>query len=141
VKVLLVDDSAGLRARLAQMVREVCGPDCVREAGDAESALEIARSWIPDLVVLDIRMPGMSGLAILPHIKAACSSSVVIVLTNEASEHHRRQSISIGADFFFDKSKDFGRVVDVVGEMLTKLGETSHGRSGGAPMGGDRDRT
>ena len=141
MKVLLVDDSAGLRARLAQMVREVCGMDCVREAGDAESALEIARAWIPDVVVLDIRMPGTSGLAILPQLKAASSSSVVIMLTNEASEHHRRQSISIGADYFFDKSKDFARVVDVVGEMLTKLGETSHGRSGGPPMGRDRNAT
>lgn len=141
MKVLLVDDSAGLRARLAQMVREVCGMDCVREAGDAESALEIARTWIPDVVVLDIRMPGASGLAILPQLKAASRSSVVIMLTNEASEHHRRQSMTIGADYFFDKSKDFARVIDVVGEMLTKLGATSDGRSGGAPMGRDRNAT
>lgn len=125
MKVLVVDDSLALRTRLIQMLREVCGAESVREAADADGALTQASTWVPDVVVLDLHMPGTSGLAILPRIREALPSCVVIVLTNEASEPHRRESLSRGADHFFDKSKDFDRVAQVVGAMLTTCGETS----------------
>jgi DNA-binding NarL/FixJ family response regulator len=117
VKVLVVDDSDALRARLTEMLREVCGDDGVREAAGADEGLVLVGEMSPDVVVLDLHMPGKNGLSILAKLKAAACPPLVIVLTNDPSEAHRRESMSQGADHFFDKSKDFGRVVDVVVDL------------------------
>jgi two-component system, NarL family, response regulator DevR len=113
VRVLVVDDSPAIRARLVAMLREVPGVEPYEAAG-ADEALEAIRASAPDLVVLDVHMPGMSGIDVLPIIKALPSPPVVVILTSHPTEHHRRISLAQGADFFFDKSRDFARVVELV---------------------------
>lgn len=115
---LVVDDSAAIRARLAAMLREVPGVE-VCEADGADEALDIARRRAPNVVLLDLHMPGKSGLAVLPELKAVSPSPVVIVLTTHPTEHHRRLCLGHGADYFFDKSADFAKLV------LGLLGPTS----------------
>jgi len=95
------------------MLREVPGVE-PHEAAGADEALEAMRASSPDLVVLDVHMPGMSGIDVLPIIKALPSPPVVVILTSHPTEHHRRLSLAHGADFFFDKSRDFARVVELV---------------------------
>ncbi|HEY3818533.1 MAG TPA: response regulator [Polyangiaceae bacterium] len=113
MRILVVDDSPAIRARLVAMLREI--PDVEPyEAGGADEALAAIGERVPDLVVLDVHMPGKSGLDVLPTIKALPSPPVVIILTSDPSEHHRRLSLAYGADFFFDKSRDFARVVELV---------------------------
>jgi DNA-binding NarL/FixJ family response regulator len=113
VKVLLVDDSAAIRARLVAMLREVPGVE-IREAAHADEALEAVRAEPPDLVVLDVHMPGKSGLEVLAPIKAAPSRPLVVVLTSHPTEPHGRLSLARGADLYLDKSRDFGRLVELV---------------------------
>lgn len=86
----------------------------VDEARDADEALRALAALAPVLVVLDIHMPGKTGFSILPLIKAAPSPPLVIVMTNYPTEHLRRKCLDVGADFFFDKSKQFERVIEVV---------------------------
>jgi DNA-binding NarL/FixJ family response regulator len=50
----------------------------------------------------------------LPLLKATAASPLVVVLTSHPTELHRRQCLALGADYFFDKSRDFARVVDVI---------------------------
>lgn len=116
VRVLVVDDSSVVRARLVAMIREVRGVVVVDEARDAREALEVSRANPPDLVVLDIHMPGASGTAILPLLKALPTAPLVAVLTNDPHEAHRRECLLGGADFFFDKAKEFERVLEVIAE-------------------------
>jgi len=113
VRILVVDDSSAIRARLVAMLREVPGVE-LHEAGGADEALHAIDAHRPELVVLDVHMPGMSGIDVVPIIKALPSPPVVVVLTSHPTEHHRRLSIAHGADFFFDKSRDFARVVELV---------------------------
>lgn len=94
------------------MLREVAL--LVDEAGDADAAVELVRTHAPTLVILDLQMPGKSGLEILPILKARAEPPIILVLTNEATEHHRRECMAHGADFFFDKSTQFDRVLDVL---------------------------
>jgi DNA-binding NtrC family response regulator len=114
VIVLVADDSKAIRDRLVAMVREVSGVRDVREAEDSLTALQIVVDGEPHVVLLDVRMPGESGIDVLPRMKATKSSPVVIVLTNHPTPLHRRQAMENGADHFFDKSKDFQQVIDVV---------------------------
>jgi len=113
VRILVVDDSPAIRARLVAMLREIPGVEPY-EAGGAGEALAAMRVFVPDLVVLDVHMPGMSGIDVLPAIKALPSPPVVVILTSDPTEHHRRLSLAHGADFFFDKSRDFARVLELV---------------------------
>jgi CheY-like chemotaxis protein len=114
VRVLVVDDSAAVRDRLVAMLRETERIARVEEATSADEALESVRARSHDAIILDLQMPGKIGLAILHELKRGPLPPLVIVLTNDASEHHRRECFARGADFFFDKSKHFDRVVDVV---------------------------
>jgi two-component system response regulator DevR len=113
VRILVVDDSAAIRARFVAMLRELPGVE-PHEATGADEALEAVRALPHDLVMLDVHMPGKSGIDVVPIIKALPSPPVVVVLTSHPTEHHRRLSLAQGADYFFDKSRDFGRVLELV---------------------------
>jgi DNA-binding NarL/FixJ family response regulator len=116
VRVLVIDDSAIVRARLVSMIREVHGVVAVDEARDPREALDRAQASLPNIVVLDIHMPGGSGMAILPRLKALASTPIVAVLTNDSDDAHRRECLLIGADFFFDKATEFERVLEIIAE-------------------------
>jgi DNA-binding NarL/FixJ family response regulator len=113
VKVLVVDDSPAIRARLMTLLREVDGLE-LSEASGADEALDRLASGGVHVVLLDLHMPGKTGLDVLPAIKAREPAPLVIVLTGHPTEHHRRTSLALGADYFFDKSHDFGRVLELL---------------------------
>jgi DNA-binding NarL/FixJ family response regulator len=116
VKVLVIDDAHVVRTRLAAMLGEVPGAAVV-EAATAAAALRAFRTEAPDVVVLDLHLAGESGLDLVPHAKRDCPAALLVVLTNDPSEHHRRECAWIGVHFFFDKSRDFDRVVEIVTEV------------------------
>jgi DNA-binding NarL/FixJ family response regulator len=113
VKVLVIDDSAAVRGRLVALLGELSGVE-VFEAAGATQAIETLQRETLAIIVLDLHMPGMHGLTFLPILRRAQASAVVVVLTNDASPAHRRQCEERGANFFFDKSRDFERIADVV---------------------------
>jgi DNA-binding NarL/FixJ family response regulator len=118
VKVLVVDDSRAVRSRLAAMIREVEGVERVCEASNADEALDLARSFMPGLVVLDLHMPGRGGFDVLRRLRAGPGPGpTVIVLTNSASEPYRRQSAVYGAAYFFDKSTEVEQLMNVVADL------------------------
>jgi CheY-like chemotaxis protein len=113
VRVLVVDDSPAIRLRLMTLLREVDGLDLF-EASGADEALRSLAVEAVDVVLLDLHMPGRTGLDVLPSIKASVPSPLVIVLTGHPTDHHERLCLAMGADFFFDKSKDFTRVLELL---------------------------
>ncbi|MGH7293395.1 MAG: response regulator [Polyangiaceae bacterium] len=113
MRILVVDDSPAIRARLLAMLVELPGVE-VREAAGADEAMESIQVSAPDLVVLDLHMPGKTGLELLPQIKSLPVVPIVVMMTGEATEHHRRTCLALGADFFFDKSRDFARMLELV---------------------------
>ncbi len=113
MRVLVVDDSPGIRSRLVALMREVPGVEPA-EAEGADTALEHVRRVGADVVILDLHMPGKSGLEILPQLKRLAAAPVVVVLTSHPTDLHRRQCLALGADYFFDKSRDFAQVLDVI---------------------------
>lgn len=114
MKVLVVDDSSGVRTRLAGMLCELAGVEEVLQADRTSEALAMARASSPGVIVLDLNLGEENGLALLPLLRREHARAVVIVLTNHASPAHRRQCEASGASYFFDKSNDFGRVVELV---------------------------
>ena len=105
-RVLVVDDvdlfRKGLRAALAEAGFDVCG-----EAERAEEAVSAAETLQPDIVVLDILMPGISGLDVVEKITAVAPESSVILLTGSESEEDLLTGIRAGARGYVVKDTPF----------------------------------
>jgi len=76
--VLIVDDEPDIRL-LVRMHAEMLGHEVVAEAKDGREAIEMAREHDPEVIVLDVMMPGMTGLEALPAIREACPGAVVVI--------------------------------------------------------------
>lgn len=118
MKVLIADDSAVLRERLASMISELPNVEAIAQARDASEAVEMARELRPDAAILDIRMPGGGGVVALRRIKRDRPETTVIILTNYSSPQYRSECMRAGADYFFDKSTEFERAVEILGQGL-----------------------
>ena len=81
MKVLIVDDEPLARSRLANLVEELDIGDFVSEAANGREALRLADSETPDIVLLDIRMPGMDGLEVARHLSELEQPPAVIFTT------------------------------------------------------------
>jgi DNA-binding NarL/FixJ family response regulator len=117
LKVLIADDSALVRERLAAMVSDLEGVEIVGQATNAPEAMEIIERLNPDVVILDIRMPGGNGIQVLETIKASGTGSVVIMLTAFPYPQYRQKCLEAGADYFFDKATEFDRVIPVIEQL------------------------
>jgi len=114
MKVLIADDSQIVRERLAYLLGDVEGVEIVGQAEDAVEGSNLAETLRPDVAILDVRMPRGSGLDVLRSIKRANPSATVIVLTNFVDPEARQLCLARGADYFFDKSIEFDKAVDVL---------------------------
>jgi DNA-binding NarL/FixJ family response regulator len=124
MKVLIVDDSAIIRERLINMLSNLNEVEIVGEVDDAPDALAAVRALKPEAVILDIQMPGGSGIDVLRDIKRERLAPTVIMLTNFPHPQFRHTCLEARADFFFDKTTEFEKVMDVF-QGLT----TSHNRA------------
>jgi len=112
--VFLVEDSLAIRARLAATIRAIEGTELVGEAGTVGAAIDGIRATRPGAVILDLQLEDGSGLDVLKAIHPASSALHVAVLTNYATDQHRRACMDAGAEYFLDKSSDFPRIREIV---------------------------
>src|ERR671918_1215733 len=108
--VLIVDDHPLTRDALATLLRgsefEVVG-----EASDGEEAIALAGALEPDLVLLDLSMPGLDGLAALPRLREAAPESEVVVLTASGTDENLLAAIRGGAAGYLLKTEPPDRIV------------------------------
>jgi DNA-binding NarL/FixJ family response regulator len=97
IRVLIADDHAVVRSGLRQLMGDQPDLEVVGEAGDGREALEKVKSLKPNVIVLDIAMPGVSGLEAAGLIKEAVPSCQIVVLTMHGKENFVRQVLSSGA--------------------------------------------
>ena len=117
MKVLIVDDSAIVRERLKAMLTEIKELEKISQAKDSREAIRCFKKLNPEVVILDIRIPGVSGIDLLQKMKKSNQPPLVIVLTNYPYPQYRRKCIEAGADFFFDKSNEFNKVIEVLNQL------------------------
>lgn len=113
-KVFVVDDSTIVRERLITLLAEVPHVTIAGEAEMARDAIAGIQSKRPDIVVLDISMPGGSGIKVLEAVKKDQPAPMVIMLTNFDHPQYRHRCMQLGADHFLDKSSSFERVIEIV---------------------------
>lgn len=118
MRVLIVDDSAVVVKRLVTLLSELEEVEIVGEAQTCGEANERIRQLQPDVVILDIRMPGGSGIDVLETIKQTTPAPIVMMLTNFPYAQYREKCLRAGADFFFDKSTEFDQMIGVFRSLL-----------------------
>lgn len=108
-RVLVVDDDTLMRELLKALLRDE-GFTVVGEAKDGLSALALVDRVHPDLVCLDVNMPGLSGLDVLKSIKSRHESCRVVMISGDASMATVREAVGFGAVGFIVKPFKAGRV-------------------------------
>jgi DNA-binding NarL/FixJ family response regulator len=109
IRVLIVDDHPHTRAALSGLLEQT-GFDVAGEAEDGRDAIERARALQPDLVLLDLTMPGVGGLEALPGVRAAAPACEVVVLTASGSDDDLLAAIRGGAAGYLLKSEPPDRI-------------------------------
>jgi DNA-binding NarL/FixJ family response regulator len=104
IRGLIVDDHPVVRRGLHSILTNMNDLEVVGEAEDAAQALERTSTLQPDVVLLDIRMPGSTGLQIIPSLKSAHEAVKILVLTSHDSDEHLFSALSTGAHGFLLKS-------------------------------------
>jgi two-component system response regulator (stage 0 sporulation protein F) len=119
-KLLIVDDQNGIRI----LLMEVFGSEGYEtyQASNGKLALEIVRSVSPDLVLLDMKIPGMDGLDILKHIKTIDASIKVIMMTAYGELDMIKEATDLGAVMHFTKPFDIDELRSAVNKELNGTG-------------------
>jgi DNA-binding NarL/FixJ family response regulator len=110
-RVLIVDDHPLTQEALASLLTQH-GFEIVAQASSGEEAIKQAAKQQPDLVLLDLSMPGMSGLEALPEIRRVAPSSEVVVLTASGTEENLLRAIKGGASGYLLKTEPPPRIVE-----------------------------
>ena len=122
VRVLLVDDHKVVRAGLKALLESTGRIDVVGEASSGEEAVDKARTLEPDIVIMDLAMPGMGGVRATRHITALGADTKVLVLTIHDEDEFLIPALDAGAEGFLNKS-----VADT--DLMGALEALMHGHS------------
>ena len=121
MKIFIADDSAVVRERLIEMLSELPEIEIIGQAQDGLEATNLIKKLNPDVVILDIRMPRENGIDVLQNIKRDKQAPIVIMLTNYPYPQYRKKCMEAGADFFFEKSTEFEKVMEVVKKVKQRI--------------------
>ena len=115
LKILLIDDTLIVLQRLQFLLSGLQHVSSTEGVMSAEEALAILDLYAPDIMVLDINMPGMNGIEMLRKMsEKTFLRPIVIMLTNNTFSCYRDECMRLGADYFLDKSRDFQLIPSIV---------------------------
>ena len=97
IKVGIVEDNDSVRENLAELIDQTPGFACVAACGSAEEALERLRQACPEVVLMDIHLPGQSGIACVARLRRLLPQTQVIMLTVEEDSERVFESLKAGA--------------------------------------------
>ncbi len=120
MRVMIADDSRPVRERLASLICEIPGVVVIAETSDVPATMDGVLSLLPDIVILDINMPGGTGFDVLDHIREQGLPTLVIVTTTHEELEYEIKAMESGAAAFFNKSRDFIAAAELVREFARK---------------------
>ncbi|WP_137957891.1 response regulator transcription factor [Burkholderia sp. 4M9327F10] len=107
LRVFLVEDAIPIRHRMAARFGAIEGVEIVGEAEESGTALACIDATEADVVVVDLRLTGGTGMELLRGLAQSMSPAITIVLTNHSGAWFRQACLAAGAQYFFDKTSEF----------------------------------
>jgi len=115
-KILVIDDEQGIRNLLDTLLRRKGYDVVLAESG--RKGLEVFRRERPDVVVLDLKMPGMDGLTVLQQVRSLNPSQPVIILTGVGTAEEEQQVRALGVTEYVEKEFSLHRLGDSLKRLL-----------------------
>ena len=131
IKILLADDHRAFREGLSRILGDEDGLEIIAVAGDGEEAVRLASELLPDVAIVDVAMPGLSGIEAIKHIKAKSPETAIIVLSAYDYESYVLPSMEAGASAYLLKTvgiREIASAVRAVHDGQTVLGPTASRR-------------
>ena len=125
IRVLICDDHLIVREGLRLILETEAGFDLVGEASDGAQAIQLAAQLQPDVILMDLRMPGMDGLTAIEHLRVEHPEIAVVILTTFNEDELMRKGLGLGARGYLLKDTDRGTLFNSIraaarGETLLK---------------------
>ena len=120
IRVAVVDDQALVRGGLAMVLGHQDDIEVVAEAGTGLEAIEAARTLRPDVILMDIRMPGMTGIDAFSRIKEILPDCVVVLMTGHAVQSLVDEAWEQGAREILQKPVIIDRLLEIVDEVVPR---------------------
>ena len=117
IKVLIVDDSAIVVERLSEIISEMTSVAPVLISNSFNEAVDIINVELPDVILLDIQLPGKNGIELLSFVKSRYPQIKIIIVTNRASDYYRDLCNEMGANSFIDKSTEFEKIPELIEKL------------------------
>ncbi|HZO13439.1 MAG TPA: response regulator transcription factor [Polyangiaceae bacterium] len=114
LRILLADDHVTVRQGLKMLIESQGDMTVVSEASDGAAAVEQARTLRPDVVVMDISMPGMNGLVATRTLKSIQPDSVIVILTRHGDDAYLQELLRAGADGYVLKQSAASELVQAI---------------------------
>lgn len=114
IKILLVDDDPNIRRGLRMLLGMEPDFSVVGEASDGWDALRLARELLPDVIVMDIRLPTLDGVSAAENLSKSRPNTKVIILTLYDDPANRGRAKQIGVAAFISKEKSDGALTDAI---------------------------
>ena len=127
IRILIADDHAFLRMGLTSYLASVADMDCIGEATNGKSAVELARKLRPDVIIMDLMMPDMNGVEATRLIHNEFPDIKIVILTTYGTSRELSQAIASGATGAVLKDAEMGSLIETVrkvaagGTVLPKL--------------------
>ena len=121
-RVLIVEDNTHFRQALKMCLSARFPLMAFEEAKDGNEVLQKVNDFLPDLIFMDIKLAGESGLELTKEIKGSCPEIIIIILTSYDLPEYRKAAIQGGADYFLSKgSSDTREILQLVESISAKL--------------------
>ena len=117
--ILIVDDHPAFRLVIKTHLLQLLGTQEVFEADNGQSALEMARQYVPDLIILDLDIPRINGLDVLARLKAAHPAMRVLILSSHDASTFVSRVMRAGAQGFISKSQDVKEIMRSVEAVMS----------------------
>lgn len=123
IRVFLCDDVAELRALMRFSLEEESDLRVIGEASDGLTGAEQIAELQPDVVLLDLSMPGLDGLEAIPRIKEVSPQTGIVIFSGFSAERMSAPALALGADRYLEK----GEPVEMVRSVVREVGSTRPG--------------
>jgi len=114
IRILLADDHLTFRQSLRQLLERHNDFEVIAEATSGEEAVDLARAYLPDVILLDVRLIGMNGIQAIPHIRESSPKTAILMLSMHLDRRYLMQSFAAGARAYLLKDSSEGALISTI---------------------------